>query len=81
MFIIDVPRVHQVGDTMDVLINGSPAKLTWESDSALVIDGTDRRKIYECFENVDSRGVETFTFICGNGADEPDTGPVTIFRA
>jgi hypothetical protein len=45
MFTISLPDTHNVGDTMDCRINGSPAKLTWRDKDTLVIGENDARKI------------------------------------
>jgi hypothetical protein len=74
MFIISLPISTKIGDTVDVKINGEPARVCWRDDKTLTIEPHDHRAIYSTITDGDLT-----RFICGNGKDEPQSGPTTIF--
>jgi hypothetical protein len=69
MFIIAIPGHHTCGDTVDVTINGKPAKLTWQDARTLVINGHDRRTMIDQDMIVDGKGQRCHSFICGDGTE------------
>jgi len=74
MFTIMIPRTAKVGDTVDVRINFKPARLTWESEDVLIINGTDRRQIFQRHDDVDGRGVPCHFFIAGDSQADIASG-------
>jgi hypothetical protein len=75
MLSIMIPSRHKIGDTVDVKINGEPAKLTWADARTLVINGTDRRRIFMHREDMpDGAGKLCHSFVAGDAQADIASG-------
>jgi hypothetical protein len=72
-----VPSHHKIGDTVDVIINGDPAKLTWQDAKTLVINDHDRRTIINHDDIIDGVGKPCHSFVC---SDADGSTEFTIIR-
>jgi hypothetical protein len=61
MFIIHLPTSVHLGDTVDVQINGEPARVTYRNTQTLVIEPDDARHIVAI-----KREPDLNTFICAD---------------
>jgi crossover junction endodeoxyribonuclease RuvC len=73
MLFLNLPVSTQIGDTVEVTINGDVAKVTLRDAGTLVIEPDDHRKIYEVLQSGN-----LLNFICGNAKDEPQITPVIL---
>jgi hypothetical protein len=75
MLTIMIAQRHNIGDTVDVTINGAPARLTWEDARTLIINGTDRRRIFVHHDNVpDGAGRLCHSFMAGDAQADIASG-------
>jgi hypothetical protein len=66
MFIMNLSSSVRVGDTVDVRINGKPARVTLHAN-ALVIEPGDRREIVRIIHEGDQN-----SFVCADGDGSTD---------